>query len=308
MANSNNRQRALARAKAERQIARRAARARRRRQIQGAVGATLVVIVAVGATLWYTGTWSKLWNGTNPESASEATAACAWTPSAGPGAKDVGLPPTSGIPDSGTATMTIDTNQGTVEAQLDLAKAPCTAASFSFLASKQFYDDTTCHRLTTDGIYVLQCGDPSAEPTGAGGPGYRFADENLPTAQTAEDNGANLYPKGTLAMANSGPGTNGSQFFLVYKDGSALEAKYTVVGKITKGLDVLEKVAAEGVAGEASQDGQPVADGTPKIGVTITSLTVSAPTSAAPGETPSESVPSAPDAPNTSTPASPSSS
>ena len=276
MAPSRTRQRALARAKLERQIARRAASARRRRQIQAAIGVGLaVVLVAVGVT-WLAGGFSP--------SKKKATAAeqCAWTPlAAASGIKDVGKPPTSGIATSGTSTMTITTNVGQIDATLDRAGAPCTVASFTYLAGKQFFNNTKCHRLTTDSIYVLQCGDPSG--TGSGGPAYKFPDEKVPTPGAST--GTNLYPAGTLAMANSGSDTNGSQFFVVYKDNSALEAKYTVFGKITKGLDLVQKVAAAGVAPGGSSG----TDGPPKTPVTIQSLIVTPDTTpaAAPSAAPS---------------------
>jgi cyclophilin family peptidyl-prolyl cis-trans isomerase len=110
--------------------------------------------------------------------------------------------------------------------------------------------------LTTDGIFVLQCGDPTG--TGTGSPGYTTPDENLEAvAADFEDagNGQVIYPRGTIAMANSGPNTNGSQFFIVYKD-SPLAPAYTVVGQLTKGLEIIDAVAAEGVAGGAA-DGKP---------------------------------------------------
>jgi len=269
------RQRALARAKVERQIARRAAAARRRRQIQAGLGAALAVIVVVVGVVWATGGFDR-----KPSKTSDAAGqGCAWTPQAASDTvKDVGKPPTSKIPKAGSATMTITTNVGVVEAELDRTGAPCTAASFAYLASKQFFDNSKCHRLTTTGIYVLQCGDPSG--TGTGGPAYKFADEKLPSpadqpsASPSAPPSANLYPAGTLAMANSGADTNGSQFFIVYKDGSSLEAKYTIFGKVTKGLDIVQKVADAGVA-----DGSQGGDGKPKTEVVIQSLTVaSAPT------------------------------
>jgi peptidyl-prolyl cis-trans isomerase B (cyclophilin B) len=131
----------------------------------------------------------------------------------------------------------------------------------SFLAQNQFFDGVSCHRLTTSGLFVLQCGDPAG--TGAGGPGFSFADENLPSA---DENGVALYPAGTVAMANSGPNTNGSQFFLVYKD-TYLGPNYTPWGTITSGLDVVENIAAAGVAGGAS-------DGAPAQSVVISAATV----------------------------------
>jgi peptidyl-prolyl cis-trans isomerase B (cyclophilin B) len=277
VAPSKTRQRALARAKLERQIARRAAAARRRRQIQASVGAGLAVILIVVGVVWVAG-------GFKGGKKTAAAKDCSWTTvPASDKVKDVGEPPTKHIPRSGTSTMTITTNLGVIEAKLDRAGAPCTVASFTYLAGKQFFNDTKCHRLTTSGIYVLQCGDPSA--TGSGGPAYKFRDEKLPSPAekpSAEPSGSpsaspgtstNLYPAGTLAMANSGADTNGSQFFIAYKDGSSLEAKYTIFGKITKGLDIVEKVAADGVT-----PGNSGTDGAPKTAVTIQSLTVATPT------------------------------
>jgi peptidyl-prolyl cis-trans isomerase B (cyclophilin B) len=267
VAPSKSRQRALARAKLERQLARRTVAARRRRQVRAALAAGLAVIAVVVGVVWAAG-------GFDSEKKATVAGDCVWTSTpVADGVKDVGKPPTSGIAKTGTATMTVTTDQGVVEAELDRAAAPCTAASFAHLAGKKFFDNTKCHRLTTAGIFVLQCGDPSA--TGSGGPSYKFADEKLPTPEPAPSASpsaapsANLYPAGTLAMANSGPDTNGSQFFMVYKDGSSLEAKYTVFGKITKGLDIVQKVAAGGVTGDGT-------DGEPKTPVTIQSLTVAA--------------------------------
>ena len=284
---SKNRQRALARAKMERQIARRAAAARRRRQLQGGIGAGLVVILVAAGLIWTNGGFSHLFSGKKKKT-TEASA-CAWTPQPASGntnVKDVGTPPTTGIPTNGLATMTITTNQGVIEAHLDASKAACTVESFVYLAGKQFFNNTKCHRLTTQGIYVLQCGDPSA--TGTGGPAYKFPDENVPEAPAPDPSASpgaagpntNLYPAGTLAMANSGADTNGSQFFIVYKDGSQLEAKYTIFGTVTKGLDIVQKIAQTGVA---DQNGSPVTDGAPKTDVLIQSLTVSAPVPVASG-------------------------
>jgi peptidyl-prolyl cis-trans isomerase B (cyclophilin B) len=152
----------------------------------------------------------------------------------------------------------IKTNRGGIGLQLDNAKAPCTVNNFASLAQQGFFDDTTCHRLTTTPtLGVLQCGDPSG--TGTGGPGYRFPNE-YPTNQFRLTDPSlktpMLYPRGTLAMANAGIGTNGSQFFLVYED-SALPPTYTVFGTIDQtGLATLDKIAAGGVA-DSSGDGEP---------------------------------------------------
>jgi peptidyl-prolyl cis-trans isomerase B (cyclophilin B) len=164
---------------------------------------------------------------------------------------------------------TIATNQGTVGLALDNGKTPCTVNNFTSLAKQGFFDNTTCHRLTTSTeLGVLQCGDPTG--SGTGGPGYRFPNE-YPTNQYRLTDPALkvpvVYPRGTLAMANSGPGTNGSQFFLVYKD-SQLPPTFTVFGTVdSEGLATLDKVAAGGVAG-GSDDGKPV------LNATITSVKV----------------------------------
>jgi peptidyl-prolyl cis-trans isomerase B (cyclophilin B) len=220
------------------------------------------------------------------KAAPKKVADCAWSTAkdaSNTNVKDVGTPPTTGIAKSGVKPMTITTNLGPIEAELDLAKAPCTAASFAYLAGKKFFDNTKCHRLTTSGIYVMQCGDPSG--TGSGGPTYSFVDENLPVvpppttepsanpaaSPSAAPPPTNLYARGTLAMANSGANTNSSQFFIVYKDGSGLEAKYSIFGHVTKGLEIVDKVAADGVA---DPGGQPSTDGPPKTEVQIQSLTL----------------------------------
>jgi peptidyl-prolyl cis-trans isomerase B (cyclophilin B) len=134
--------------------------------------------------------------------------------------------------------LTLTTNCGIIEITLN-PKAPQTVTNMSALANANYFNASLCHRLTTDGLYVLQCGDPTA--SGSGSPtGWKgYADENLPKG------GANNYPAGTVAMANSGPGTNGSQFFLVYAN-TTLGANYTIWGKITKGLDLVQKIAEVG--------------------------------------------------------------
>ena len=155
-------------------------------------------------------------------------------------------------------TATIVTGQGTIVATLDGAKAPHTVNSFKFLADHHFFDNSPCHRLTTQGIFVLQCGDPTG--TGTGGPGYTIPDENLTGA---------TYPAGTLAMANTGqPHTGGSQFFFCYAD-TPLPPQYTPFGHVTKGLDVLKAIAA---AGEDDSNG--MGDGKPKKPVIIKTFTV----------------------------------
>lgn len=178
-------------------------------------------------------------------------------------------PPRTGkvptIPATVDATMV--TSAGTIGLQLDNGKAPCTVNSFVSLAQQGYFDDTPCHRLTDSrSLSVLQCGDPTG--SGSGGPGYRFANE-YPTNQyrpfdPALQQGVR-YPRGTLAMANSGPDTNGSQFFIVYRD-SMLPPTYTVFGRVDEtGLETVEDISVAGITG-GSDDGQP------KRPVTITSI------------------------------------
>jgi peptidyl-prolyl cis-trans isomerase B (cyclophilin B) len=162
--------------------------------------------------------------------------------------------------------MSIAMSQGPIGVQLDNAQAPCTVNSFASLAQQGYFNDTHCHRLTTGpDLFVLQCGDPKGD--GTGGPGYQFADEYPSNQYPTNDPALSqpiVYPRGTLAMANAGPGTNGSQFFIVYKD-SELPPNYTVFGQVdAKDMGVLDKIAAAGTA-----DGS--ADGKPKTDVVITS-------------------------------------
>lgn len=157
---------------------------------------------------------------------------------------------------AGIVDATLQTSAGDIPLTLDADRTPCTVGSFVSLAEQGYYDDSSCHRLTTTGIFVLQCGDPSG--TGRGGPGYSYADEL---------DGSETYPAGTIAMANAGPDTNGSQFFLVYED-TALPPSYTVFGELSpEGLEVVQAVAAAGTA-----DGAP--DGAPATTVTITGVTL----------------------------------
>jgi peptidyl-prolyl cis-trans isomerase B (cyclophilin B) len=187
---------------------------------------------------------------------------CDWKPTTGDPASitDTGTPG-SGEPRTGTATMTVTTSLGAIEITIDRARTPCTAASFAYLAGKKFFDGTRCHRLVTSGIYVLQCGDPTA--SGAGGPSYEFADENLPQPGPA---GSATYRRGVVAMANRGPGTNGSQFFINFQDGE-LAPSFTPFGTVTNGMEIIDEIARAGVAGGGS-------DGKPAIVVSIISLTV----------------------------------
>ena len=193
---------------------------------------------------------------------------CAYPATNEPASKPTGPPRTGKVPTSpAQVSASLSTNRGNIGLQLDNGKAPCTVNSFASLAQQGYFDDTTCHRLTiTAQLGVLQCGDPSG--TGTGGPGYRFANE-YPTNQYRLSDPALqtpvIYPRGTLAMANAGSGTNGSQFFLIYAD-SMLPPTYTAFGTIDDtGLATLDKIAAAGVDGSGG-------DGKPAIGVTIDSV------------------------------------
>lgn len=252
---SNKRQRELARAKYERQQERRASQAHSRRTRQRIIAIVTVAVLVVGALVWAglslrpddTVAEAPVPTETGPapaETSAAPVAACAepGTPRADDLTWDTA--PT-GEPTSGTLTLT--TNCGDIVIDVLADAAPRTATSAKFLADEGFYDATSCHRLTTEGIFVLQCGDPAGN--GTGGPGYTLPDENLPAAD-----GVN-YPAGTVAMANAGPGTSGSQFFLVYQD-TTLPPAYTVWGQVTQGLDLLTSVAQAGVQGGAT-DGAP---------------------------------------------------
>ncbi len=280
MASSRNRQRQLARAKLNRQIARRTAQARRRRQLRAGVAVTLSVALVVLGGIWLAGGFDP----SKPSAKPKATGDCTWTPrdtTANENLKDVGTPPTSGMPLSGTETMTITTNHGPIQVELDAGRAPCAAASFAYLAGKKFFDNTSCHRLTTKTSYLLQCGDPTG--TGAGGPAYTYADEGLPAQPPSPSPGAKAttpaqYPAGSVAVVNSGPNTNGSQFFIVYQDTNFADPSYGIVGRVTKGLDIVRQIAA---AGAVDTKGVKTDDGKPKTTVVIESLTVAAPKASA---------------------------
>ncbi|NYG55915.1 peptidylprolyl isomerase [Nocardioides perillae] len=173
---------------------------------------------------------------------------------AGEVAREVEEPPTE-PQESGDVPVVIELGQGEVSATLDAANAPCAVNSFLALAEQDYFDDTPCHRLTTfeseqGNLLVLQCGDPTG--SGFAGPGYTFADELT---------GDETYPAGTIAMANAGPDTNGSQFFLVYGD-TQLDPAYTVLGTFDEaGVELVSQIAAEGVEG-GGQDGAPAAGAT----------------------------------------------
>ena len=201
----------------------------------------------------------------SPESPPAAgTVSCDYVPDdSGPAAIDVGTPPqASATPAEGTDVLVMSTGQGDLTLTLDRSVAPCAAASFRFLAEQGFFDGSPCHREVNEPTFgVLQCGDPTG--TGTGGPAYRFDQEV--TAATS-------YPRGTIAMANSGSDTTtGSQFFLCFVD-TQLSPDYTVVGTVDPaGLSVLDGIAAAG--NDGSFDPSP-GGGAPAVPVVIQAMTV----------------------------------
>jgi peptidyl-prolyl cis-trans isomerase B (cyclophilin B) len=218
---------------------------------------------------------------TSAAAVAEPATHCTYTTSGvSAAAKKVSAPPAA--PNYKAAyTASINTNLGPIDINLLNSKATCTVNSFVHLASAGYFNASQCHRVTnTSGLYVLQCGDPYAKAStklscsqaagspGTGGPGYEFANENLPTG--ASSAGTVTYKAGTVAMANSGQSnSNGSQFFLVYKN-STLGPNYTPFGTITSGLDILQKVANAGTSCTYSGPG----DGAPKEKVIINSVTI----------------------------------
>jgi peptidyl-prolyl cis-trans isomerase B (cyclophilin B) len=270
---TNKQRRQAAQRHLQRQLERRAELAKKRRRNLGIVASVIAVLVVVGAGLVITGVFSgdgSSQAAANPSSSAAAhttnadgTVTCTYTPDTtqNPNLKDVGTPPKpQATLAKGTSTVLMSTNQGDLTLTLDHAKAPCAAASFTYLASKKFFDGSPCHRLVNQQNFgVLQCGDPSG--TGSGGPTYKYGEEV--TDKTT-------YPRGTIAMAKtSAPNTTGSQFFLCFVD-TSLPAQYTVVGTVDEpGLAVLKKVADGGI-----KDVGPTGDGAPAVPVTIKTMTV----------------------------------
>lgn len=194
---------------------------------------------------------------TTPTPSGDGQAVCSY-PAAGSAARPVEKPPTAGVLETGTAQWTLNLSGTDVVVTLDRAAAPCTVNSFESLARQGYFDNTACHRVTdAGGLFVLQCGDPTG--TGSGGPGYQFADELEATSG---------YPAGTLAMANAGPDTNGSQFFIVWSD-STLPPSYTVFGRTdAAGVEVVAGIAAGGHDGRYGASG----GGVPLLPAEITAV------------------------------------
>ncbi|QGK69638.1 peptidylprolyl isomerase [Allosaccharopolyspora coralli] len=282
---SNEQRRAAAKRKLERQIATREQKAKRQRMI--AIGTTVAVVVAVVVGFAYFSSTS----GEDPAAApggqqgqqgeqaqpvnipTEPAPApqrpqplpdpvqCEY-PANGQASKPVQPPEGGDTSSKGTVEATIKSSQGDIPLTLDRPLAPCAVNSFVSLAQQDFYDATSCHRIGTEGLQMLQCGDPTGQ--GSGGPGYSFADETFPELQ---------YGRGYLAMANSGPDTNGSQFFMVFGE-APLPPDYTVFGTISAdGLKVIDEIAKAGHDGsfEPSPGG-----GKPNLDVTFNDVQVQA--------------------------------
>jgi peptidyl-prolyl cis-trans isomerase B (cyclophilin B) len=286
VAGKNERQRRLAREKYRREQELRSARRHRIRR-RGAIGASLVLVAGLIASLLLVflpggGKHPSASPSKSPSATPSATTVaepahhCTYSKATTAAARTVSDPPaTPDYTDSYQAT--INTNLGKLVFSLANSKATCTVNSFVHLAEAGYFNNTQCHRLVTSGIYVLQCGDPYATATtkltcsttgkvGTGGPGYQFATENTTGA---------TYPAGTVAMANNGTAdSNGSQFFIVYKDStSGLTASYTPFATVSSGLGFVQNVAKEGYSCQYIQSGQSEG-GAPKEKVIIDSVTI----------------------------------
>ncbi|WP_318306957.1 peptidylprolyl isomerase [Amycolatopsis solani] len=288
---TNQQRREAAKRKLERQLERRLEQQKRRRRIGAGVVGVAVLVVA-GVVVWIV----SANGGDSTDAAASSSAAppptevqiptqrtalpkratalpnpttCDFkadtTGSKAP--KKVNTPDGKNVPSTGTVNVTLKSTAGDIPLTLDRALAPCAVQSFVSLAKQNFYNDTMCHRLGTEGLQMLQCGDPSAtgdpQTDGQGGPGYTMPDEAFPEIK---------YGRGILAMAKtSAPNSGGSQFFMVYGNAEGLPADYSVFGSISdEGLKVLDAVAKAGIANPNPQDGT----GAPTKQVKFTGVTV----------------------------------
>jgi len=292
VAGKKERQRKLARERLERRLARQAQRERRtRRWTIGFTAGVVVIAIAVGGFFFANRSKSPAPStkasasasatpSPTPSTVAEPATHCAYTANP-PAARKVSVP--SATPDyKATYQATITTNRGPIVIDLLNSKATCTVNSFVHLAQAGYFNNTQCHRLTTTGIYVLQCGDPyassstkltcsSSSHVGTGTPGYEFDSENLTGAK---------YTAGTIAMANDGPTstggpptTNGSQFFIVYKDSTGLGPDYTPFATVSSGLNIVQNVAKAGSSCQVMDNGEPTG-GPPKDKVIINSVSI----------------------------------
>ena len=252
----------------------RKAEIRARRQRGAAVVAAVVVVLGIVVALGLLNRGDSTGDAALPAGGADAAvptaaadaadaAGCSAAPAVPGTASELDLPDAAEAAGT-TYDATLTTNCGDIELRLDGTKAPQAVASFLQLARTGYWNDSPCHRLTDSGsLKVLQCGDPTG--TGTGGPGYGFGVENAPSD--------GRYPRGTLAMARTAdPETgNGGQFFIVYGDSELPDPDgYTVFGTVTAGLDIVDRVAAQGVA---SSSGSPT-DGAPAAPISILRVAV----------------------------------
>lgn len=281
---SSKRERELARQKQVRQTQKNTESSERQRRNRLVGGGLLAAALVIGGGAFAVNALGSSDSSTTPDASATSSAAptnCEKTPK---------LQTTAGQYPNGPEGITlakavlglkIETNCGPIEMNFDSTGAPKNTEAMIFLANtgapllnvpgdnksgtkdvQGYFDNTPCHRLTTSGIFVLQCGDPTG--TGSGKPGFTTPDENLAPGLKKAGNGNVIYPRGTVAMANSGPNSNGSQFFIVYKD-SPLPPNYVVLGTITKGIEVIDKVAKAGVVGGGT-------DGAPQEAIALTKV------------------------------------
>lgn len=256
MSPTQQQRKAAARRKHQEYLRRREDKERRQRRRQLAFGAVVAAAVIAGAGIWAGGVFDDEAPPTadDPATSTEPTA---------PDSQSTKKPmqfdkPKQVLDKDAPATATLKTDHGAITIELATKLAPRNSNSLAFLAKQGYFDSSPCHRLTTGGLSVLQCGDPTG--TGEGVPGYTVADENLPKS------GDGNYPAASVAMAEPQGGDAGSQFFLVYRD-STLPPDYTIVGHISAGLDIVRDIAAAGIEGGST-------DGAPADPVTIKSVVV----------------------------------
>lgn len=289
---TNEQRREAAKRKLERQLARRAQRAKRRRRyaVAGSVGAVVLVIGFI-VLITFLGRGDETSTAADPSTTADqpvetsepveipteiappptraqplpATVDCQYPTGAQPAARPVQPPAAGPTSTEGTVAVTIQTSTQSIPATLDRAIAPCTVASFLSLTQQGYYNDTPCHRLVTSpGLQVLQCGDPTGQ--GTGGPGYTIPDETFSEL---------AYGRGYVAMANTGqPNSGGSQFFIIYGSADALNANptYTVFATISpEGLQAVDQIAQAGHDGSLEPN---PGGGKPNKPVTIQSVQV----------------------------------
>jgi peptidyl-prolyl cis-trans isomerase B (cyclophilin B) len=240
----------------------------KRKKTAGIWGGIIVIAVVIAFGIWFfnhdsnnpvvaaSGTSVAPSTTEPPPGTTAAPTPCPNADGSSPKTQTFGAAPATCIDPTKIYTATVETNKGVFTVALDATKAPTTVNNFVALARYHYFDDTPCHRIISG--FVVQCGDPTGK--GTGGPGYEIADE-LPAAGE--------YKIGSLAMANSGPNTNGSQFVIITGDqGAALPASYSLFGQVSDGFDTTVK-AMEAAANPDSPNGVP-----PKEPITITKVTI----------------------------------